>query len=422
MGLRGALRARASGAAAHPFRAPHAPPPALRSRRGSIRRAAVIIRSSSSSTTRSPSPAASTSPRAAGTRASTGIGDARRCDPGFRDYAPFHDVGIALDGAAARALGELARERWRAATGERVPPAQPGADPWPDKLEPDLHDVRAGLARTVPALGDGPGCREVAALYLDAIRAARRTIYLENQYVTSEWLADALAARLREPDGPEVVLVVPKVASGWLEEHTMGVLRARLVRRLREADRYGRLAVVYPALPGGGFVNVHSKVMIVDDALVRIGSANLANRSMGLDTELDVAIEAEGRARRRATRSRGFRDDLLGEHLGCDPDRVRARARRSGSLVGAIRELSGGERTLRELDVDGRRVGGRLAPRGARPRPGAPGVRRPISSRRSCRRCPRRTSRSAASGARSRSRRPCSASPRSSTTGRSRTR
>ena len=43
---------------------------------------------------------------------------------------------------------------------------------------------------------------------------------------------------------------MPKVASGWLEEHTMGVLRARIVRRLREADRYGRLAVVYPALAG----------------------------------------------------------------------------------------------------------------------------------------------------------------------------
>jgi uncharacterized membrane protein YdjX (TVP38/TMEM64 family) len=143
---------------------------------------------------------------------------------------------------------------------------------------------------------------------------------------------------------------VPKVASGWLEEHTMSVLRARLVRRLRAADRHGRLAVMYPALPDGGFVNVHSKVLIADDRVVRIGSANLANRSMGLDTELDVAIESCGDARVEDAITR-FRDDLVAEHLGCDPDRVHALVRRTGSLVLAIRTLAGGERTLRELDA-----------------------------------------------------------------------
>ena len=49
---------------------------------------------------------------------------------------------------------------------------------------------------------------------------------------------------------------------------------------------------------------VHSKVMIVDDTLLRVGSANLNNRSMGTDTECDLALEArnDGRARRRFAR------------------------------------------------------------------------------------------------------------------------
>ncbi len=37
---------------------------------------------------------------------------------------------------------------------------------------------------------------------------------------------------------------------------------------------------------------VHSKVMIVDDGFLRVGSANLNNRSMGADTECDLAFEA----------------------------------------------------------------------------------------------------------------------------------
>jgi phospholipase D1/2 len=278
-------------------------------------------------------------------------GDDRRCDPGFKAYAPFHDVGIAVDGAAARALAELARERWRVATGEAVRPARPGADPWPESAPPDLRDVAVGLARTVPAVGDAPACREVAVLYEDAIRSARRSIYVENQYLTSPAMGDALAERLREPHGPEIVLVVPKTASGWLEEKTMGVLRTRLVCRLREADRHGRLAVVYPSLPDGGYVNVHSKVLIVDDELVRIGSANLANRSMSLDTELDVAIEAGGDARIAAAIA-AFRDDLMAEHLGVAKERVRDAHRKGSSLVAAIDTLAAGERTLRPLECE----------------------------------------------------------------------
>ena len=41
-------------------------------------------------------------------------------------------------------------------------------------------------------------------------------------------------------------------------------------------------------------MNVHAKLCIVDDELVRIGSANLCNRSMGLDAECDVTVEAGG--------------------------------------------------------------------------------------------------------------------------------
>jgi len=278
--------------------------------------------------------------------------DERRCDAGFDAYPPFHDVGVVFDGPAARALADLARRRWRAATGRRVralAAAQPA--PWPDGVAPALERVELGLARTVPAWNGTPERHEVEALHLEAIRSARRSLYFENQYLTAACIGDALAARLAEREGPEVVLVVPKGASGWLEERTMSVLRARLVRRLREADVHGRLAIVHPVVPGGARVNVHSKVVIVDDQLVRVGSSNLSNRSMGLDTELDVAIEARGE-RRVEQAIDAFRDDLLAEHLGTRPEHVRATRERLGSLIGTLRALGGGERGVRPLEVD----------------------------------------------------------------------
>jgi phosphatidylserine/phosphatidylglycerophosphate/cardiolipin synthase-like enzyme/uncharacterized membrane protein YdjX (TVP38/TMEM64 family) len=277
--------------------------------------------------------------------------DPRRADAGYAPHAPFHDVQALVDGDAAAALAALVRERWARATGRRLAPVGAVGDPWPPGVVPDLAGVDVAVARTDPAWNGRPEVREVEALYLDAIAAARSSIYLETQYFTSGRIAAALAARLREPHGPEVVLVAPLHCSGWLEERTMGVVRGRLLHALRAADRHGRLRACYPALPGleGRGLLVHSKVMIVDDVHLRVGSANLSNRSMSLDTECDLAVDAAGDPRTAAGIA-GFRNRLLGEHLGAAPARVDAALRAHGSLVAAVDALAGGPRTLRVLE------------------------------------------------------------------------
>jgi uncharacterized membrane protein YdjX (TVP38/TMEM64 family) len=148
------------------------------------------------------------------------------------------------------------------------------------------------------------------------------------------------------------VLVLRLLSHGWLEEHTMHVLRTKLIQRLRQADRHGRFQVYYPHVPGlpeGSCLDVHSKAMVVDDTALRIGSANLCNRSMGMDTECDVLIEARGDARISQT-IRDFRDRLLAEHLGV-PQEALARELGSGKgLHAAISALQTGERSLRRLE------------------------------------------------------------------------
>ena len=134
--------------------------------------------------------------------------------------------------------------------------------------------------------------REVEALNLAAIAAARHTIYLENQYLAARRLVDALAARLREADGPEIVIVLPRRGNNPLERETMDSARHRLIQVLWAADDHRRLGVYWPVTDGGAPIYVHSKVMVVDDRLLRVGSSNLNNRSMGFDSECDVAIEA----------------------------------------------------------------------------------------------------------------------------------
>ena len=215
-----------------------------------------------------------------------------------------------------------------------------------------MAEVQVGIARTMAGYDGDPAIREVEQLYLTSIARAERFIYIENQYLTAHCIGETLARRLRHDDSPEVVIVMPERTGGWLEQHTMDVLRWRLVKRLRDADRRDRLRLYYPRTADGpgGSVMVHAKVMIVDDCLVRVGSSNLSNRSMGLDSECDLVIEAPPGSRTEAA-IRSFRERLLGEHLGVREEQVANVMHRHGSLIATIETLRGGDRTLQPLDA-----------------------------------------------------------------------
>jgi len=250
-----------------------------------------------------------------------------RVDADGKPYGPFHDVQAVVDGDAAAALGELARARWTRATGRApAPPMVAAHETWPACVEPDLVDVEVAISRTEPAFDGAAGVFEVRQLYLDAIASARGHLFFENQYFTSDTLCNALSARLRTENPPEIMVISPENQSGWLEQATMGALRARIHQRLKAADANRRYRMVSPHLPGlaDGCLNVHSKVFTVDDELFCVGSANMSNRSMAFDTECNLTLEAQPGAagdRVRAGIAR-MRARLLGEHLGAATDAV----------------------------------------------------------------------------------------------------
>ncbi len=264
-------------------------------------------------------------------------GDERRTRPDGAISGPWHDATTVVDGAAARALGELARTRWRRATGQRLALVDSTQDLWPDDVRPQLRDVDVGIARTMPAYDGRPAIDEIEHLYLAAIRSARKTIYLESQYFASASICDALAQRLADPDGPEIVVINPLSTMGWLEQRTMGTARDLWLGALARADRHGRFGIFHPVNGAGEPIYVHAKVLIVDDRLIRVGSSNVNNRSMGFDTECDLSVEAQDPIRRAAIVQ--MRDDLLAEHLDVTVGELRLAIEKAGSLLGAVRRL-----------------------------------------------------------------------------------
>ncbi|MBT9369081.1 phospholipase D-like domain-containing protein [Rhizobium sp. CSW-27] len=279
-----------------------------------------------------------------------------RCSPDGTCYGPVHDLQSIVSGDAARLVGDACRKRWRRATGEALPASPRNPDAlWPQDLAPALTDCPVALALTEPLFWNGRrGRREAVQLTHDALRAARRHIYLESQYLASFSVARTLIDRLQEDDGPEIVILVTQESHGFLEKLMMGHNRNRLIRRLKRHDPHGRLRVYYAVTPNAEGqereIIVHAKLAIIDNHFVRIGSSNLNNRSEGLDTESDLAFEpvtVEGFAAIAA-----LRDDLIAEHLAAAPGEIGRSMAETGSLIRTIERFNHKPRGLRPFLID----------------------------------------------------------------------
>jgi len=242
-------------------------------------------------------------------------------------YLPYHDVQAFVTGDAVDVLRGWFAERWKRGTREAL--ALPDAPREEIAIAPSvvITAPRVALTRTLPELEDPPceAVHELRALHLRAIAAARASIYIENQYFSSDEIRRALVERMRRGGGVgstggepiEIVIVLPHQSAGLKEQVAIGVRQAEILRQLKAvaAQTGHHVGVYYAAAPGRDGdvpVFIHAKVLAVDDRFLLISSANATNRSMGLDSELGLAWEADA----AEPSLRAARIELLREHVG----------------------------------------------------------------------------------------------------------
>ncbi|MBX3220657.1 MAG: phospholipase [Labilithrix sp.] len=280
-------------------------------------------------------------------------------------HQPYHEVQVVVTGDAARSMVDLFVWRWYGATGERLDPAglvAGGADARPSLDFPvtlPMPAGRIGLSRTIPEVSGRAQVSEVSALYVKAIESAERLVYVESQYLTSCAVRDALLARMAEASRPklDVVIILPRKPERLKEEMTIGVPQAVLLQVLDQAARaQGHAIGIYDVAAGTDddgeplFVYIHAKLMIVDDRRFIVGSANLTNRSMTIDSEIVAAYEAMpgDRAMRSAVRRARLR--LMLEHAGENAD-IRSLVRPEGLVARLDALVEAGAVRLRKHDL-----------------------------------------------------------------------
>jgi phosphatidylserine/phosphatidylglycerophosphate/cardiolipin synthase-like enzyme len=246
---------------------------------------------------------------------------------------PYHDVQACFSGAIVSPLVDIFCERWARASGQRL--ALPASE--------HAHTARFNVQRLSEGLAQPIGVNvaalsrtqldsralperigEVVNLFADAISAAQRLIYIETQYFTSRSIAQVMLERMRNASLPklDIVVFMPHGADTAMEkmalEDTQEGVLCSLLDVARETGQQVRL--FYPASHNAAGEEIatfiHSKILIIDDRLLMVGSPNCTERSMALDTELAISWECGSADEDGARHIRAIRTKLLSEHSG----------------------------------------------------------------------------------------------------------
>ena len=280
--------------------------------------------------------------------------DPRRQEPGGGPHGPWHDATVMLEGEIAQALGELGRDRWARAGGKPLKAIDPSRkSAWPEALEPEFRNVEIGIARTRAEYCGRPAVHEIEELFLAQIKRARRFIYAESQFFASRKIAEAIIARQSEENPPEIVVVHSKHGEDWIEQQAMDHARVRLAEIVREHDTSEHFHLLVP-YTGETPIYCHAKILIVDDEILRVGSANFNNRSMALDSECDIFIDCARPANHQCGPAiEKLRHSLLAEHLGLSIEEVGPLLERHGSMGAMIKAVGTDRpRSLRKFEAE----------------------------------------------------------------------
>lgn len=269
-------------------------------------------------------------------------------DSRYGPRPPWHDIQLEVRGPAVADLAWTFRERWE------DPTPLDHRNPWravmtrlsgeprrPDPLPPMPADpAPAGhhalqVLRTYPAkrppLPFAPqGERSIARAYLKAFERATRLVYVEDQYLWSGAAARFLGDRLRAEPRLHLVAVVPRYPDqdGRVSGPPYRIGQQRAIEQLLRAGG-DRVTFFDLEAPSGWPIYVHSKICVIDDVWMIVGSDNLNIRSWTNDSELSCAVidlqrdereplDPGGRGDGARQLARDTRLRLWREHLGRD--------------------------------------------------------------------------------------------------------
>jgi cardiolipin synthase A/B len=254
--------------------------------------------------------------------------------PGHSGENQNHDLYIELIGPAVADVHHNFVQRWNEASERFTDNGRWGENAdhdleFPTILPPESGDAIVQIQRTIHAgrfkNGQAPidgqtfdiaaGEKTNFLQYCALIRASQHSIYIENQYLETLEIVQALLEALGRI--VEVLLLMPAVPD--LLPTDLPPKRQSFLERRATLGAYDNFTLA--GIAGLGIDNcrkpvwIHSKLMLVDGIWATIGSANLHRYSMFGNAELNALIFSSELVSR-------FRVELFQEHLALDTSKL----------------------------------------------------------------------------------------------------
>ncbi|MBM4394435.1 MAG: hypothetical protein FJ087_01945 [Deltaproteobacteria bacterium] len=246
------------------------------------------------------------------------------------DLGPRKDYGIRVAGPAARDVDDVLRVRWDQGIAAHAMYWEHAS---PFACGPAAAAERGVLCQVVATMPPPAAEQSILETWRKALSNATGLVYIEDQYFRMPVLIDVMEQAIRREPGMRLVVVTKPISS------TDGGKKHSVLtdRRLREAapDRYLLLqlksfeAVPRPEPPAEGDesaafyfadIDTHSKILIVNDEYLSVGSCNKNNRGLLYEGELNVSVldrDWVREARRRIVRN--LVGGRLEDEVGDDP-------------------------------------------------------------------------------------------------------
>lgn len=213
----------------------------------------------------------------------------------------------------------------------------------------------------------------IAESWFKAIQRAEAFIFVEDQYFRAPMLNALIEKRMKEQ--PELVLVViTQPVSEWTDPGCAWTTQSysQFVAQFPERFLTLQLRSFDVSINDGAFVwdetdarfqdmSVHSKMLIVDDRFMSVGSANKNNRGMVYEAEMNAVVLEPSWVRAQRRRILG---QLLpkGAAVSDDPKQWFQAMSKAASANDAV--YAAWESELWDLDLDGEPVSDAMLPRG----------------------------------------------------------
>ncbi len=231
----------------------------------------------------------------------------------------WHDVQLKLEGEVVADVENNFRQRWQAVV-EKEDQNLPQRNP---VFEPEWN-IPTQIVRTIPK-----GVYQFAKLgefgiyhsYMSLIAEAKHFIYFENQYFWSPHLLAALAKAMNKTHSNSfrIIVVIPASADDGKFDNDKHVQKLQKLDNGRGVISFYSLYTSGPNMGRNPFtyrdIYVHSKTTIIDDEWLMVGSANLNNRGMITDSEINALVHDQ-------TLAKQLRIELWAEHLNITPEAV----------------------------------------------------------------------------------------------------